>query len=369
MKVKLLLSMCFFVITDLMAQTSLGINHQAVIRDGNNQLVSESQVGIRVSIIRGTPEGEIIYSEIHTIMSNANGLISFIIGEGTSQKGEFNQIDWASDPYFIKTEADPNGGTQYTVTGISPVLSQPYALHTSALTLTSSGGQKYHVVVDDYGNITTTAHSGQPCPGIPVVTDVEGNVYNTVFIGGQCWMKENLKTTRYCDNTPIEYPGNDNNQWASNITGAYAWYNNNVEWKDIYGALYNWLAVSNTKGLCPEGWAVPSNIEFNNLIEYLGGNNIAGGKMKSTRSEPDPHPRWKSPNTGATNESNWTAYPGNIRHNDGSYIHMDHFGYWWTSTEYLIFEAYGKLITYSSSNFLSYVFSKNSGFSVRCIKR
>jgi hypothetical protein len=112
----------------ILAQAPQGISHQAVIRDASNQLVTESPIGIQISIIQGTPEGTIVYSETHLPTSNTNGLISFIIGQGTVVSGIFSEIDWSNGPYFIKTEADPAGGTNYTIVGISQLFSVPYAL-------------------------------------------------------------------------------------------------------------------------------------------------------------------------------------------------------------------------------------------------
>ena len=137
------------------------------------------------------------------------------------------------------------------------------------------------------------------------VTDIDGNIYHTVTIGNQVWMKENLKTTKYKNATNIEYIGSDGLVWQLNTTGAYAWYNNDSTWKYTYGALYNWSAVNSAKGLCPAGWHVPSDAEWTILTTYLGGANIAGGKMKETSTL-----LWESPNTGATNKSGFTALPG-----------------------------------------------------------
>jgi trimeric autotransporter adhesin len=111
-----------------LAQASQGITHPAVIRNTANEPVINSTIGIKVSIIQGSAEGTVAYSEIHTPLSNANGLISFEIGYGTVVSGSFANIDWANGPYFLKTEADPDGGTNYTISGTSQILSVPYAL-------------------------------------------------------------------------------------------------------------------------------------------------------------------------------------------------------------------------------------------------
>jgi uncharacterized protein (TIGR02145 family) len=197
-------------------------------------------------------------------------------------------------------------------------------------------------VIDVTGTINIILSGGFVC-GTSTVTDIDGNIYNTVQIGDQCWMKENLKTIHYRNGTPIEYPGSDNSAWQSNTSGAYAWYQNNISWKENYGALYNWYAVNNTNGLCPEGWHVPGDAEWNNLILYLdpdadpnaigSQSDIAGGKLKSMRTAPEAHPRWNSPNTGASNESNWTGFPGGYRSVHCTYATIGFYGSWWGHDE------------------------------------
>jgi hypothetical protein len=113
----------------LMAQAPQGISHQAVIRNSLNEIVTNSTVGIRVSILQGSPTGTLVYRETQTPVSNANGLITYIIGQGTVGTGVFEDIGWSDGPYYLKTEADPTGGTSYTITGTTQILSIPYAFY------------------------------------------------------------------------------------------------------------------------------------------------------------------------------------------------------------------------------------------------
>jgi uncharacterized protein (TIGR02145 family) len=205
--------------------------------------------------------------------------------------------------------------------------------------------------------------------GTTTVTDIDGNVYNTVLIGDQCWMKEDLRTTKYRDGSVIPNL-TDNTEWQNTTSGTYVWYNNNVSFKNSYGALYNGITVSNTSpGLCPIGWHVPATNDFDVLFSYLGGTTMAGGKMKSTRTTPDPHPRWESPNTGATNESGWTGYPGGSRNENGIFGGLGFIGEWWTTG--MILPSGDRISRQLGYNF-SYIFNlthdNNYGISVRCLK-
>jgi uncharacterized protein (TIGR02145 family) len=150
-----------------------------------------------------------------------------------------------------------------------------------------------------YGNEHSFTTTGS-LANCGTVTDIDGNVYNTVTIGTQCWMAENLKTTRYNDGTAI-LTGLSNADWQITTSGAYAIYNNDPANNTTYGKLYNIYAVKTNK-LAPAGWHVPTYTEWTTLTTYLGGEAVAGGKMKATTL-------WSSPNTGATNSSGFTGLP------------------------------------------------------------
>lgn len=202
------------------------------------------------------------------------------------------------------------------------------------------------------------------------VTDADGNTYNTIGIGYQDWMTENLKTTKFNDGTNISLVTNDS-AWNTLSTPAYCWYNNDKSsYKDSYGALYNWYVVE-TGSLCPTGWHVPSQDDWNTLIEYIGANNEPGGQLKSTRTAPDAHPRWNSPNTGATNSTGFSALPGGERMLDGESALFDYIGVegdWWTSNEYSTLNATYYFIRNNYSNVYNGYSKKKNGFSVRCVK-
>ncbi len=198
-----------------------------------------------------------------------------------------------------------------------------------------------------------------------IVVDIDGNVYTTVRIGSQVWMGENLKTTEYSDGTaiPIEI---DNTTWAGLTTGAYCWHGNNESNKDVFGALYNWYAVDNGN-LCPAGWHVATEAEWNILRDQLGGQFAAAGALKESGTA-----HWTTPNTGATNSSGFSALPGMMRKESGEfYIVPGLHSYFWTSDEHSTDPANGihrRLNHNSAQLYPMDDYGKMSGFSVRCIK-
>jgi uncharacterized protein (TIGR02145 family) len=131
-----------------------------------------------------------------------------------------------------------------------------------------------------------------------------------------------------------------------------------------YGRLYTWYAVTDNRNVCPAGWHIPTDAEWTTLIDYLGGSTVGGGKLKETGTK-----HWWRPNTGATNESGFTALPGGKRNTDGSYSFIRLHGYWWSSEEYPTAGAFGRDMGYNYTWVLrNYGFTKRTGFSVRCIK-
>lgn len=196
--------------------------------------------------------------------------------------------------------------------------------------------------------------------GLPI--DGDGNVYDTVVIGTQTWLAENLKTTKY--NNGISIPlVTDNSEWITKTSAAFCWYNNQPEkFKNDYGALYNWWAVQ-VSTLCPVGYHVPTSEEWTALIDYLGGENVAGGKLKLTGDI-----FWKN-NSFATNESGFSAAGGGVReHNQGTFNSIRARGLWWISSPQYNDNS-GFLIEINAiwSTATIGSLSKKSGFSVRCI--
>jgi uncharacterized protein (TIGR02145 family) len=202
-----------------------------------------------------------------------------------------------------------------------------------------------------YGN-QVSFNTGQNTT-IPTISDIEGNVYHIVTIGTQVWMAENLKTTRYSNGTSIPLV-TDNSAWGNLTTPGYCWYNNDeATYKNTYGALYNWYTI-NTGNLCPTGWHVPTDAEWTTLTTYLGGESVAGGKLKETGTA-----HWTSPNIGATNESGFTALPGGDRIYDGTFYTIGSYGWWWSE---------GDARRLRDGNVFRSNSDKRDGFSVRCLR-
>ena len=146
----------------LWAQSPEKMSYQAVVRDGNNALVTSTAVGMQISILQGSSSGTAVYVETQTPTSNINGLVSLEIGSGTVVSGDFTTINWANGPYFIKTETDPTGGTNYSITGTSQLLSVPYALHAKTAESIMGGGStnNFHLGQDTLGGIVFYIYIG-----------------------------------------------------------------------------------------------------------------------------------------------------------------------------------------------------------------
>jgi uncharacterized protein (TIGR02145 family) len=193
------------------------------------------------------------------------------------------------------------------------------------------------------------------------VADIDGNIYQTVLIGDQWWMAENLKTTHFADGTDIPNV-TDNSAWSQLSSPAMCSYNNNQVNDEVYGKLYNGYTLSAQSNVCPAGWGAPTDSEYTILADYLGGESIAGGKMKSIYG-------WDSPNTGATNESFFYGLPGGGRfYNDGIFYGLGSSTSWWCFSWNTSTTAWYRDVRYNSEIANRNILNKRCGFSVRCLK-
>jgi uncharacterized protein (TIGR02145 family) len=191
----------------------------------------------------------------------------------------------------------------------------------------------------------------------PDVTDIDGNVYHSVIIGSQTWMTENLKVTHFLNGEPIPNI-TDSVTWCDLSTGsAYCDYYNDANNSTVYGRLYNMHAIYDQKRIAPNGWHVAMYSDWNELINYLGGDQVAGGKLKEQGTS-----HWNSPNAGATNETGFSALPGGMR-SSGSFIEVKSVARWWC-------EGTVMSIFYNSTDghIFNGEFEFTEGMSVRCVK-
>jgi len=473
-KLTLLSIITLFFLNNLISQAPNLMSYQAVIWDGSGNLVSEKMVSIRLSILQGSVTGTSVYSETHRIHTNINGLISLLLGGGTTTTGKIADINWGSGSYFLKTETDPTGGVNYTIVGTTQLISVPYAMHSNTsnnlntptpglpgqvLTVAKDGNPIWvstlpTVVTTNYSNVSSnTALSGGnvisdggspvtsrgivwstipnptvslstitnngnglgifsstlsglvfkttyfarayatnsigtgygneisfttfdianvmgiPCAGTPTVKDIDGNIYNTVQIGTQCWIKENLSVSKYRDGSIIPLDasggttGNSSGQtWSNRTTGARTVFGHSPTHLATLGYLYNWYVISDPKGLCPSGWHVPSDAEWTTLTTFLGGENVAGGKMKSISTT-----FWNLSNVAPTNESGFSTLPGGYRVNDGSFNNINLNAFFWSATELDKNVAWHRYMNYDNNVYVNY-FNKSFGASVRCLR-
>lgn len=526
------------------AQAPQKINFQSILRNSSGEVIGNSSVSLRISILSGTITGTSIYSETHAKTTDAGGLMSLQIGSGTVLSGVFGDINWGSSAHFIQLEADFSGGSNYVVLGTQELMSVPYALYasktdTSALNLTSRLATKLNVTdttslsnrinakapinspiftgtvggisktmvglsnvdntsdvnkpistatqtelsnklnktdtsllnlvsrfetklniadtsnmllayktglnsklnktdtaslserintklnssvidlgirtgdiiywdenlrkfrilapgtagqvlkmssgtnpVPEWGTVSTASVPAfSPCG--TTISDIDGNSYNTVLIGAQCWTKENLRVRRYNNGTSILFDatggsGGSSTTWQNLTIGAHTIYANDSTTtpsnRTKYGYLYNWyaakgiyttgnIASTDTLNICPSGWHVPTDAEWTTLTTELGGESVAGGKMKSVGTA-----YWNSLNTGATNESGFSALPGGYRTVDGSFYDIRNLAFFWSATEYDYGLAWNRNLYYHNGSVNRSINLKSFGASVRCLR-
>jgi uncharacterized protein (TIGR02145 family) len=194
------------------------------------------------------------------------------------------------------------------------------------------------------------------------VIDIDGNIYATVKIGDQWWMAENLKVTHYRNGNEIPNV-TDTSEWRGLFTGAYCNYDNNPANAAVYGHLYNWYAAHGSGIIAPAGWHVPTDDEWQTLADYLGDIATAGGKLKEAGTA-----HWTSPNTGATNETRFTALPGGVRFDDGSFLDIHLGTAFWAVTQNADHGAFYRSLNYDDAEFLRDFWPLRDGVSIRCIK-
>lgn len=388
------------------------------MRDEAGHVLASEEVSVEISILKDSPEGEEVLTETHEIATNEFGLVNLQVGSLSS----LEEIDWKEGAYFVRLSVN---GSQM---GTSPLLSVPYALHAATSADAFSGDYEdlenlpdldAFIGMEDAQQGDMLFYSGEGwqvlnpgeegqvlmvVEGIPqwaevpengdesgTVSDIDGNVYPTVVIGSQEWMAENLRTTRYANGDDIA-TGLDDNEWITTSDGAYAIFphenvegvNSEEQMIEYYGKLYNWYAVDDSRKLCPAGWKVPDNNDWDILEDFLtseGHGEQEGNVLKDCRQVDSPlggecqtneHPRW--------NEDTWndnygtdlyvfSGLPSGYRGNNGFYFANGMLALYWTSSESGDNVAWHRHLSVNGSILnQDNMHQKITGFSIRCIK-
>ncbi|MBR5983708.1 MAG: hypothetical protein IK025_08335 [Bacteroidales bacterium] len=407
---------CLIISAMTFAQVPQKMSYQAVVRGSDNNLVTNSEISVRISILQGSTDGEAVYTETHSATTNANGLVTIEIGDGTSSD-DFSAINWANGPYFIKTETNVNGDDDYDIIGVSQLLAVPYAMYAQSagnvpdvsgflteetqtladvVSVGNSANAQLKDVTDPTDNqdaatkryvdglisqmLLTIDSLSQRLDSVTIaheailedidirlgfVDERDGNHYGAIKIGSQIWMTENL---RYEGNIPL---GSE-----TSYTTAYRYYpDNNSSNVATYGYLYNWPAAMNgassssanpsgVQGICPNGWHLPSKAEWSQLTTVLGGDSTAGAMLAGNASA------WE--NGTLTNSEyfgtiGFGALPAG--YSLDYYRNFGHDAHFWTSTEYDNGNAYYRSIHYNYTYIGEpHTDHEDYGFSVRCVR-
>jgi uncharacterized protein (TIGR02145 family) len=382
------LSLALALSTLISAQAPALIPYQAIARNAAGEPLASSTLNARFTIHDGTASGEVVWQELQTVNTSALGLFTAQLGSSVS----LINVNWDGGAKFIQVELDLGNG--FIDIGTQQMLSVPYALHAGSVHLNVSasgdtlfvGDGSYVIIpgISEANSFTTgtTLHTcGAPNVHNPDLTygsmnDQEGNVYKTIAIGTQVWMAENLNTSIYRNGDAIA-TNLDDAAWSTTTSGAWANCNNNENFSCPYGKLYNWYACMDSRKLCPLGWHMPSDLEWNTLINFLDSNasggyfhpNTAGGMMKATGTIESNTGVFLSPNLGATNSSGFSASPGGGRLGNGAYYGFGCAVYLWTALDVNFSLARNLSLSCGSDEvFGGGNSNKQAGFSIRCLR-
>jgi len=279
---------------------------------------------------------------------------------------EINASYWQKAPIEPPTNSSfftalPGGLRTGTVNITSPFEDAGYLGYWWSSTEIDSANSSFMSLEYSTNEAYTTYSTGK-LKGMSVRAVKDPTCADDVTIGSQVWTRCNLAVTTYRNGDSIPQVTNPT-EWTSLTTGAWCYYNNDPLTEPLYGKLYNWYAVNDPRGLAIDGYHIPTDDEFAVLSYYLGGDLVAGGRMKQTGTA-----YWNTPNTDATNESGFTGLPGGRRNINGSYFYIGIYGYWWSSTEDSAFVAWSRYLDYNFGDAFRNLYFKRSGFSVRLVK-
>lgn len=388
---KLYLIIALIATTVILAQAPQGFNYQATVRNNSGQLVLNQNVLVKFNIYQNSATGTLVYSENQSATTDDLGHINLVVGQGTATTATFSTINWGSGSYYLGIEL--NSGNGYLTMGTTQLLSVPYALYANSagnnqaatpnlasVLAVNNGANNLQIKnladpTDPQDAVTKSYLATQIAQLQAQITALQNASIAplpNVTIGTQVWSTNNLEITTYRDGTPIPQV-TDPAAWANLTTGAWCYYNHISANGDTYGKLYNWYAVAGIynaasltnpslrKKLAPIGWHIPSDAEWTTLTDCLGGESVAGGKMKETGSA-----HWLIGNQ-ASNSSDFRGLPGGtLLSLQSGFLWINRKGNWWSSTDQPIYPWARSLDAGVSCSRGGFV--KSAGLSVRCIR-
>ncbi len=349
-----------FLAPALYSQAPQSIPYQAVVRNTDGSNMANAAVTITFKIHDNSATGTVVYEETHATTTNAQGLVSLNVGGGTVVTGTFSGIQWGTGSKFLHVLM--NAGNGIVDLGTQQMMSVPYALYAEEVNVrVSVTGDS--LFIGDQVSIVPGVSAANPLPLYTMgngVNDIDGNYYPSIIINGQEWMQQNLRVEHFSDGTAIVNL-QDDLSWTSAITPAYCTFDN-ADAPTIEGYLYNAYAVISGIEICPVGWRVPNDNDWYQLINFLGGEWEAGGKMKSTV-------HWSLPNVNATNLSGFNAVGTGLRYDHGGFGNYQGSATWYGDG---LYENGYSIRNWTISAGLDDIYplssNFNKGFSIRCIK-
>ncbi|MFB6342586.1 fibrobacter succinogenes major paralogous domain-containing protein [Saccharicrinis sp. FJH62] len=342
------------------AQSVPGFSYQAVARDAGGDVIANQKVGIEISILKNSVDGELAYVEEFSPTTNNYGIINLTIGTGHPTFGYFEDIDWSVGEYFVGVAMDTEGGTDYVDMSTSQLLSVPYAMYAkSASTAQSVDGVDAKTITDlkkSLADVQTQLKSVKKelmGTGLEDTRDPNLTVwYDTISTNdGNNWMADNLKAEIYTDGTPIQ-----------NVKS----YNNDPLVAVDYGYLYTYDAIiAEGKNICPDGYRMPTSAEWSVLLQKYGGSALAGSSLKETGTF-----HWNVQANGVTGSAETEIIPAGMVASDGSSTGLGARAYVWTGEESADNPDYAVAYQFNAENNLviKVNIKKDANISVRCIK-
>ena len=347
----------------------LYVNEAGVLRmgvsDASGREVANYQGPItpgtqRFQLWGGQPGVQLLWAELN---GKRRSIRTVMVGEGHAGPVHLVNIGAVHGNLMLKDARDVFPWTPGDELGITGYATLP-------------GGQAASGWINEVPTVsadrTIQLANGLVCADSPSVTDIDGNTYPVVSIGGQCWMAENLRTTRYRDGAEIPNV-TDTTAWTALGTGAWSNYNNDTVNDALYGQLYNWFAASDVR-ICPQGWHVPTDADWQALelslgmlptelsaTSWRGTIPNVGGQLKSLSL-------WVAPNNGASNSSGFAALPGGNRDSDtGFFYDLPYYGYWWSTTVSTTDKAWCRYLQNNNTGIGRFGFDQQLGFCLRCL--